>query len=382
MIFTFSPENSFNVPDYSRTYSIDVTNETVEKVMEYEHIREFNKIHATLRHSANHIVKGNIISELTFANEAWSWLTGCLLGTRREISGYKFKTTNEKWGILIGYLSADLANDSTSFVIDEKNVGDFDSVDAVIVNDEVIDVASISNGVVSSSTRGFQGTAAISHEQKDLVYGIVLDANRKIVITSRVKSGRFYADDMSITAVLDRDGTLFGYSGVKIENMAINFRVFDSITVTTAFLGADSTNDMELSASAASDDGDIVGLTDIAVYSEHATEHLRQFFVQLHNTLKPAGFGFTSTVQDFITEKTSTFGVITWRDDSLDNVLNYEQNAKRHFSVSLGEGNYRMVLAMNNVRVNTVAHFLDDDLLIQDSAPWYMYANPVIMYQL
>jgi hypothetical protein len=381
MIFGFDIESSYNVPNFDRGYTIDITNERLQKQMNYEHIREFNKIHASLRHSTRHIVEGTVIAEMTFENEAWSWITGCVLGTRTEIDGYEFSTSNNAWGILIGYLDAGLSADSTSFTINEDVAGVFDNVDAVIINDEFITISAISNGSVTGSNRGQEGTVARVHQEKDLVYGVQLDASRKIVLTHRTKTNSFYQDNISLSAVLDRGGILFGYSGLKIEEISFNFRVYDPIVTHVTFMGADSTNDISLLDPGNVDNNDIIALEDIKVYSEHNEEQMRQFYIEMHNSLTVGSSGFGSVPQALLNQQTSTYGVLTWTFDSLQTVLEYEQNTKRNYSVSLGKGNYRMIFALNNVRVNTVSHYRDGELIIQDSAPWYSYENPVIMYQ-
>ena len=381
MIFTFSVEDSFNVANTSRQHTLDVSVERMDKKLDYEHIREFNNIQASLRHSPHQIIHGQLVVEMTFGNEAWSWMTGSLLGTRTAISGYKFTTSQNVWGILIGYLDADLASDSTSFSINEGVVGDFDNVDAVIINGEFITVSSISNGSVTGCSRAQEGTVAESHGIKDLVYGVDTDVDRSIVLTHRKKTSRFCESDISLTTVHDREGVLYAYSGIYVEEMTFNFRTFDSIVAHCSLLGADSTNAITLDDSTATDNNPIVDLTDIKVYSEHDVEELRQFFIEAHNSMSVPSFGFGSTPQGFFTTQASTYGVITWMDDSLENLLQYEDDTKRHFSISFGEDNYRVIFAMNNVRVNTVSHYLDSELIIQDSAPWYQYASPVIMYQ-
>ena len=308
-------------------------------------------------------------------------MTGCLLGTRTAISGYKFSTSQHSWGILIGYLDANLASDSTSFSINEGTAGDFDAVDAVIINGEFILISAITNDSVTGCSRAQEGTVTETHGIKDLVYGVEADVARSIVLTHRQKTSRFCENDISLTTVHDREGVLYAYSGVYVEEMTFNFRTFDSIVMHCSLLGADSTNAIDLVDSVAVDNNPIVDLTDVKVYSEHAVEELRQFFIEAHNTMSVPSFGFNSTPQGFLTNQSSTYGVITWMTDSLDNMLEYENNTKRHFSISVGEDNYRMIFAMNDVRVNTVSHYLDSELIIQDSAPWYQYASPVIMYQ-
>lgn len=381
MVFTFSVESGFNVPNTSRQYTIDVSNERMEKKLDYEHIREFNKIQASLRHSPHQIINGQLVAEITFNNEAWSWMTGSLLGTRTVINGYKFYTSQHSWGVLIGYLNADLASDSTSFSINEGTAGDFDDVDAVIINGEFITVSAISNGSVTACSRAQEGTVAEAHGIKDLVYGVETDVARSIVLTHRKKTGRFCQSDISLTTVHDRGGVLYAYSGVYVEEMTFNFRTFDSIVTHCSLLGADSTNAISLADSVATDNNQIIDLADVKVYSEHTVEELRQFFIEAHNSISVPSFGFGSVPQGFFNNQTSTYGVITWMDDSLENMLEYENNTKRHFSISVGENNYRMIFAMNDVRVNTVSHYLDSELIIQDSAPWYQYSSPVIMYQ-
>ena len=381
MIFTFSVESGFNVADTSREYTLDVSVERMQKKLDYEHIREFNNIQASLRHSPHQVIHGQLVAEMTFGNEAWSWMTGSLLGTRTAISVYKFSTSQNVWGILIGYLDANLASDSTSFSINEGTAGDFDSVDAVIINGEFISISSISNGSVTGCSRAQEGTVAETHGIKDLVYGVEADVDRSIVLTHRMKSGRFCENGISLTTVHDREGVLYAYSGVYVEEMTFNFRTFDSIVAHCSLMGADSTNAISLADSVATDNNPIVDLTDIKVYSEHAVEELRQFFIEAHNAMVVPSFGFNSTPQGFFTSQSSTYGVITWMTDSLDNLLEYENNTKRHFSISFSEDDYRVIFAMNDVRVNTVSHYLDSELIIQDSAPWYQYSSPVIMYQ-
>jgi hypothetical protein len=354
----------------------------MQKLMEYDNVYEFNKMEAKLRYSPYHIIRGETISELTFENEAWSWLTGCLLGTRNEITGYKFAEAKEEWAILTGYLDSDLASDSTNFTINETVAGDFDSVAAIIIGSEFIEITTISNGSVTACSRGQEGTTAVAHGEKDLVYGLDADAARKIILTSREKVSDFYQSSISLTTVHERGDILFGYSGVILDEMTFNFRTFDPIAIHSYFIGADSANDLTLADSTAVDDGAIAGIEDIKVFSEHVPQYLRQMYIQVHNSVQIGSHGFSSAPQGFLVSRGFGYGVITWRDDSLENLEDYEDNAKRHFSLSMSRSNYRMVFALNDVRVNTVSHYLDDELIIQDSAPWYMYTAPVIMYQL
>lgn len=382
MIFTFAPEASFNTPNYARSYAVDVTNERMQKLMEYDNVYEFNKMEAKLRYSPYHIIKGEIVSELTFENGAWSWLTGCLLGTRITITGYKFAEAKEEWAILTGYLDSDLVSDSTNFTINETVVGDFDNVAAIIVGSEFIEISTINNGSVTACSRGQEGTTAVAHGQKDLVYGLDADAARSIVLTSREKVSDFYQNSISLTTIHDRGDVLFGYSGVIIDEMTFNFRTFDPIVIHTFFTGADSANDLTLADSTAVDDGAIAGIEDIKVFSEHVPQYLRQMYIQVQNSVKVGSHGFSSTPQGFLVSRGFGYGVITWRDDSLQNLQEYEDNTKRHFSISTSKNNYRMIFALNDVRVNTLSHYFDDELIIQDSAPFYCFCAPVILYQL
>lgn len=361
---------------------IDVSNERVEKFKNYEHVYEFGKIEASLRHSPHQHVEGGIIGELTVGNQGWSYITGSLLGIRTQLSGYKFvEKTNYAWGILIGYLSAALSDDSTSFTISETTAGDFNSVTHIVVNSEVIALSSVSNGVVSISSRGQLGTTAMEHGISDLVYGIVADASVDIVLTHRQKVNGFVEAGVSLTTVHDRDSILYGYTGCYVASMSFNFKTFEPIVIHANFRGADSTNDISVGECTATDNLEILDLADVHVYSEHQTEELRQFFIEAHTTLSHESYGYDGISQGYMPIGASTYGVITWTDSSLEHLITFQDNTKKHFSLSMASGTHRMVFAMNDVRVNTVSQYHEDNFLIQDSAPWYMYAAPVIMYQ-
>ena len=282
---------------------------------------------------------------------------------------------------MVGYLASDLASDSTSLEITSDSTSLFDGIDSLIINDEVISVGSITGNVASACTRAQQGTIARAHSATDLVYGIDPDVSREIVLCHRNMNSGFREFGDSLTTVLDRDGILYTYSGMLLNEMNFNFRVFDSVNTHMIFVGADSTNDVTLTATSITDSNPIVDLQDIKVYSFGSEEYLRQFYIQIHNTTDPSGFGFDGIVQKFFLAGCSTFGVITWTEESLEHVQQYEANTRKHYSISMELGNYRMIFAMNNVRINTPSHYHDGELIIQDSAPWYEYEDPVIMFQ-
>lgn len=382
MIFTFDIEPSYGTPNWGRSYGVHVDNERIQKNMEYAYKSEFNKPYNTRMVSDHHEIPGDFIAELTFGNEAWSWLTGCLLGERLSISGYEFAEANDRpWGVHIGYLVSDLDSTSASFVIDEDVAGAFDGVDAVIINDEFIDVDSISSGTVSACTRASEGTTATSHGQKDLVYGVTSNGSRSIVICHRKKQNQFCVNDLSMSVVMDRSGAYFGADGMVVSEMSFNFRTFDPINTHFKMKGADATSEMDLTADSVVDNNELVSLEDIKAYSEHGEASLRQFFIEIHNTMIPAGYGFNGTCQGYYIGKSSTYGVITWIEDLQEHVDMYEQNTKKHYSISCARDNYRMIFAMNNLRINTPSHYYDNTLLIQDSSPWYILTNPVILFQ-
>lgn len=383
MKFWFSEESSFDTPNTDRTYTIDIANERIERNMEYNEVQEFMGGPVSSRQSSFYTVNGEIIAELTFQNEAWSRLFGCLMGSRTVIDNYKFKLDATKsWGVVIGYLDNDLAADSTSITInggDESTL--FDNVEALIINEEFITVSSVAANVAAGCGRGAESTTARVHYSKDLVYGLVADGDRSVVICHRKKVGGFRELGKSLTMVLDRSDILFAYSGMYIRAANFNFRTFDEVNVSLTFDGADSTSNITLVDTAITDTYPIINATDIKVFSEHYDEQLRQLYVQIYNSLTVASHGFASKAQNILLNDVAAFGVITWADDSLSHVLQYEQNTKRHFSLSVSRSNYRMIVALNNVRINTPSHYMDNSLIIQDSAPWYMYTDPIFLFQ-
>lgn len=381
MIFTFDIESSYNVPNYDRTYTIDVSNERLQRNMEYILRTEALKGRSTSRTSTFETVGGEVISELTMKNQAWSYITACMLGQRVSISGYKFSpNTKTSWGILIGYLNSDVSADSTGTLsINEGVSGDFDNVDAVIINNEMIKGNSAS-GTFNISERGAEGTTARAHSQKDLVYGVSLDVDRTVVITSRKKEGGFFVQDVSLSVVVDRGTYLFGYSGIVLDSLTFNMRVYDNIVSHLDFRGADATANLDLLDASITDNNSIVDLSEVKVYSEHNLEYFRQFFIEYNNALQ-AGYGYNGKAQKHFLRRASTFGTVIWMDDSLDHVLQYEANTKRHYSLSMSEDNYRMIFPLNNVRINTNSYYMDGELLIEDSAPWYSFEDAVVMYQ-
>jgi hypothetical protein len=381
MIFTFDIEGSYNNPNYSRSYTIDITNERMQRNINYEQQWEFGRAYSKRHYSRDQSFDGEIISEITFNNVAWSYLCASLMGQRTEITDYKFAESNNPWGILIGHLSADLAVDSTNFSIIGDSTSSFDGVDAVIINNEFIQVASLSQNEVISCSRGTQGTTSRLHAKSDLVYGVSEGVSRAIVMCHRKKTGPFCIAGPSLTTVFDRGGSLYGYSGVQVSKMALNFRTFDIITVHMELNGADSTNLMDLSETSTTDDNDIVGMSDVFVYSNYGLEPLRQIWLNIDNTMEPGSFGFNGKPQNLFLTKASSYGTLTWREESDDIVRQYEEDEKRDFSVSISRGDYRMIIALNNVRINTPSHYLDGELIIQDSSPYYMYEDPVILFQ-
>jgi hypothetical protein len=381
MIFTFDIESSYNTPNYGRSYTIDVENERIQKNMNYEVQTEALRGRATKRNSTFTTVGGRVIAELTMQNSAWSHLTGCLLGQRIAVSGFKFSENAKRpWGMLISYLNSNITADSTATIdLNEDVTGDFDGVDGIIINDEIIKGDS-TNGTFNILERGAEGTTARAHSEKDLVYGISEDVDRSIVITSRKKVGGFFEQTISLSAVVDRGEYHFGYSGLVIDSMTFNMRVYDDINTNIEFLGADSTSNLGVLDATIYDTNKIVDLTDVKVCSEHASEQFRQFFIEYNNSLRTV-HGYDGKPQKHFLTRAATFGTLTWTEESINHVLQYEANTKRHYNISLSEGNYRMIFPFNDVRINTNSYYMDGELLIQDSAPWYSFEDAIIMYQ-
>jgi hypothetical protein len=349
--------------------------------MNWEVQTEALKGRATKRNSEFETVNGMVLAELTMQNPAWSYLTGCMLGQRNLISGYKFlEKSNCAWGMTIGYLDSAVAADSTAtMTINEADLGDFNGVDAIVINNEFI-TGNASNGSFVPTVRGAEGTTSRTHGEKDLVYGIVADLSRSIVITSRKRVGGFFEQTISLSAVVDRGSYQFGYSGLVLDSLSFNFRTYDVIDTTMEFKGADSTNNLGLADALIYDANTIIDLEDIKICSEHVEEHFRQFYIEYNNALQSV-YGYNGKAQKHFLRRASTFGTLTWTEESYDHVLQYEANTKKNFNVSMSEGNYRMIFPFNDVRINTNSYYMDGELLIQDSAPFYSFEDAVIMYQ-
>jgi len=97
--------------------------------------------------------------------------------------------------------------------------------------------------------------------------------------------------------------------------------------------------------------------------------------------VQAGSYGFDGKPQNFFLAGSSTYGVITWTEDSINHVEQYQDNTKRHMSISMKKNNYRMIFAVNDLRINTPSHYHDGDLIIQDSAPCYSYEDPVVLFQ-
>ena len=196
----------------------------------------------------------------------------------------------------------------------------------------------------------------------------------------RERVGGFFEQGISLTGVIDRGPYQFGYTGLVLDSMSFNFRVYDPINATMEFVGADSTNNLGLSDLSFFDTNSIVDLTDVKVYSEHVEEEIRQFYIEYNNSLKAVS-GYNGKPQKYFLRRASTWGTLTWAEEMYDHIIQYESNTKRHYSVSINEGNYRMIFPFNDVRINTNSYYMDGELLIQDSAPFYSFEDAVVMYQ-
>jgi len=380
-IFHFDIEGSFNSPNFGRSYVFDVSNEQVQKLMNYAPRAQAMTAHYHSRISERQTVRGEVIAELTFDNVAWSYLCGAAFGERLEISGYEFAPANNSWGVLAGTLTNALSIDSTTFQITAEDSTAFDGVDAVIINDEMIEIGSISANLTLSCVRGAQGTTPRAHAASDAIWGLSAAISRSIVMCHRVKTGPFCHLPTSLTTVIDRGNEIDAYSGVKIQEMTFNFRPGEVIKTHIKFLGADSTNNVGLEDLETVDDNDMVGVGDIQIFSNFEHEYLEQFYITIGNELEAPSFMFSGRAQNYFLKSTSTYGTLAWLDDDPDHVRQYEEDDRRHFGIVIPRGNYKMIFNFNNVRINTPSHFLDDDLIIDDISPWYSYEHPVIMFQ-
>jgi len=292
-IFHFDIEGSFNTPNTGRSYVLDITNEQVQRNMNYAPRPAAMSAHYHSRISERQSVSGEIVAELTFDNVAWSYLCGAMLGERLGISGYEFAGAAKPWGTLNGNLTAALPIDSTSFSITGSEAGSFDGVDAIIINDEFIEISSISANSVLSCVRGAQGTTSRAHAASDLIWGLSSNVSRSIVMCHRVKTGPFCNLPTSLTTTIDRGDEIDAYSGVKISEMTFNFRIGEIINSHIGIVGADSTNSIDLVDSNVVDSSEMISVEDISVFSDLTHEELEQFYITISNELEPGSNMFT-----------------------------------------------------------------------------------------
>lgn len=377
MIYTFSKESSYGVKSITQDYVLDIVSENVIENINYEKAQEFNHPTRVRRYPTVQEVEGRVGFELTYGNEAWNILLNTVMGQKIRMSGFALASTPEKWNVLIGQLSADLSATATSFTITEYTTGDFDNVDGIIVDNEYIAITTISNGVVTASTRGSEGSSAVSHNKNALVYGVVTSGSKYIDIISRYRSGFSYFLPTSLTSLILRGSDYFCFPGTQFSDFVFSARPPDGIS-TSAMMRSKYSEIITLASPSTSVDGNVIVDTDhIGFYSMGNYINLGALYFEISNTMTPGRGGFfDNTKGSMVLNQFSVYGQFSPVKESSSYLVDYRNDVEKNLSMTIHDGgNNIFVFSFNDVKWGTMIHTLKASILISDSIPFYVFGE-------
>jgi len=382
MLFTFGVEDTYNVP-VEPTHVLDVTMEQILLNLNYQNIVPFNRVYSTQRVPLNREVVGRADFELTFGNEAWGRIFEVALGKRVRLVNRGFRLHQNGLHVLVGRLGAPMTKVVEGFSITEPYMGAFDGTNCLLIGDEVINGAVVSNGVVSSSSRGVLGTDAKTHNADDLVYLLDDSANSVDICGPNVVDGRARLTK-SLTSWIKRPNSYFQYSGMRMDQMEINLSPSDIPVMSISFVGADSTNMSPSIPIETYDEGGLVS----KIYAMSLLEELDliRLYLNFNNTLVKGTHGLDGIYGDLPLQFQNAYGQITWLWSTMDNYLAYVNNQKHNLTLhfidwSKSQPDNIIIFNCNDMRVNTFSPQYTGGLVIQDTAPIYTYGENQIYLQ-
>jgi len=377
MYATFSIEPSYGADATTQDYVVDLISDEILENINYVKTSGFNSPTVVDRYPAIRTVGGRMGLEMTTGNLAWNVLFQALIGQKVNASGVAFAPSSEKWKIVTGMLSADLDASDTTFTITEYKTGEFDNVDGIIINAEYVTIASISDGVVSGSTRGQKGSTAASHTQNNIVYGVVNSGGNSIDIISRYRNGFSYSLPTSLTWLIYRAGDYFKFNGVQFSDLVFNVNPQEGVSTSFALRGKNSGPITLASYSSAADDNPMIDTDNMCCYSMGVELDATKFYFQISNTLTQNSSKFMdSTYLGIVLNNIATYGQFTALESSLDHYNSYVNDDIKNISLNIFDGKSftkAFVFAFNQVRWGTMQHMSRTTLMIQDSIPFYTY---------
>jgi hypothetical protein len=379
MYFTFAEESSYGIDTTSQDYVLDLVSESIIDNVNFKKTQEFNHPTAQGRYKSLETTEGRLAFEFTYNNEAWNKVFEVLLGQRIRLTSFELAHSSENWRVLTGMLSANIDEDDISFTITENKVGDFDTVDGIIINGEYIAISSISNGVVSSSTRGSEGTTASLHLKNALVYGVVVSGDKYIDIISRYSNGFSYFLTKSISSQIYRDGDYFTFPGMQFNDFVFNARPKEGISSSFESVCKFSRVITLENPSLEEDNGQMVDTDEIICFSDGDYFDVSTFYFQVSNTLSLSPSKFMDyTNQGLILNHFSTYGQFSPVDSDADYLRQYKENVERNLSLTIcknKEMNNIYIFSFNKTMIGTMIHALNSSILIDDSLPFYCFGE-------
>lgn len=381
MLFTFSEEISFGTDSTSQEYTVDIISEDVISNMEYEKTREFHKPTRNSRYNTVRKVEGRVSPEFTFVNPAWNILFKTLMGQKIRLTDFSLVFSPEEWKVVTGMLSVSITSTQTTFTINEYKTGEFDNVDGVIINNEYIAISAISNGSVTGSTRGSEGSTAASHGKNALVYGVVTSGGKYVDIISRYRSSNEFCFTLpnSLTCLIYREGDYFCFPGTQFSDFVFNSRSAERITTSLMMRSKYSKIIAIANPSTATDDEELVAPYQMDFYSMGEHLDLINFYFQVSNSLTPGlGSFFDESRISSILNGFAVYGQFSPVISDSQYFTDYQEDEYKNISavmcddIDLGSV---FVFSFNDVKWGTMIHTLRSRIIIHDSIPFYVFGE-------
>jgi len=377
MYATFGIEPSYGDDATTQDYVVDLVSDEILDNVNYVRFTGFNHPTGEGRYPTIKTIDGRMGLEMTLGNLAWNVIFQALVGQRVSIGGVAFAPSPEKWKIITGMLSADLNVFDLEFTITEYKAGEFDNVDAIIIDGEYITISTISNGVVGSSTRGQAGSTAASHTQNNIVYGVVNSGSNSIDIILRYRNGFCYSLPTSLTWLIYRAGDYFKFNGIQFSDFVFNVNPQEGVTTSLAVRGKNSGVITLANYSSAEDNNPMLDTDNMCCYSMGIELDVTKFYFQVSNTLTqgPAKF-MDTTFLEILLNNIATYGQFTAVESNIDFYNSYINDDRKNISLNIFDNpsfTKAYIFAFNQVRWGTMQHMSRTTLLIQDSIPFYVY---------
>jgi hypothetical protein len=386
MLFTFGIESSYN-SQAQPAYVLDMRTEQLLLNKRYRTVRHAYKPHAQTRIAQNRSVVGQTNFELTMGNQGWSYLFGVLLGKRTRLSNKRFEVAESDLRVIAGQLTTNITTTATSFAIDEVVSDECDGTHNLIIGDELITNAVISSGSVTGAQRAQGGTTAKAHNAYSNVYLVSDQAGRNIDVCGPKQDayGKSYLDQSMSVWVL-RNEEYFCYSGMRIDQLEVNFAPETIVEAGISFTGADGTNLSPLTPITTYDGNPIVAGAEVKVLSLLEDMNVRRFYINLNNSFAKNTWGYDGIYRDLPMRFQNVYGQVTWLFNNIEHYESYIDNTQHNLSVQMMDWANRppqagIIINCNDLRVNTFAPQLTSSLVIQDSAPFYTYGESQVYLQ-